>query len=755
MNRLRDACRKFADSFPCLIALLAVLNADLPTLITPGLSANTCALAPLPLTLAVWFLLGSARTLRMWMFPTLLLLFSLHLAGRPEPRLPERTAGVELRVLMTDPSLCGGTPSWLPNAPFYTLAEAMEFRYTPSDTWQTASGKLFLRLPRTSGVAPGYGDVCRVTGTLEPVVNSGAPGAFDLATYARYKGADRILTVRETELLQRGSPLLRRLYDLRGTVLEAFGKPLGAQNRAAAAALLFGMKQGIDAETKADFLQSGTIHVLCVSGLHIALFAGIVLLLLRPFPFTMRWIPALIPVLLYALSTGMQGPAVRAFVMFAVWALLKTFHCRTRPMNTIALAAVLLILWNPLSPLDSGFQYSFLCVAFLLICGDWLNGIRSAAFSRWKYRFRDPGALRRTAADLLIFSLGASAAAWLASFGVSMLRQGLFSPFAVPAYLLMSPAAWLCFAIFVFGLCFCWIPGVPELCGLLMAPMLSLLRAISSFFADAGFLYTRPSPWWGILIYLILLAAFFRSRTRRMELALAILLVLVSAVFLLSPLALRPELLIRHGGGVRPMLILSDPAVRRALVINMPDYGAARDAASYLHSRGITAAEELFCDSARRDSCGGATAFLNLFTVRGLHFAAPVRINALYARRAQKRAAEQGLPAEPLPSASAEYRKTADGFLLRLLPPWNGLLLRFRETPMQGGSLEIHRNGQLLQTIALPPEREIQYDTLTLPEYAGAPAQAHGPSGKIQDRKNDSCPRSTPKNPPRKGNSRQ
>ena len=192
------------------------------------------------------------------------------------------------------------------------------------------------------------------------------------------------------------------------------------------------------------------------------------------------------------------------------------------------------------------------------------------------------------------------------------------------------------------------------------------------------------------------------------------------------------------------MLIFSDPAARRALVINMPDYEAARDAAGYLHSRGISAVEELFCDSARRDSCGGATAFLNLFSVRGLHFAAPVRFNAFHARRAQKRATELGLPVEPLPSASAEYRKTADGFSLRLLPPWNGLHLRFRETPLQGGSLEISRNGQLLKTVVLPLERVIQWDALMLPEYAGAPAQAHVPSGKIQDRKNDSCPKSTP-----------
>ncbi len=737
-----EACRKFADSFPCLVAVSAILNADFLWLSDPGIPTGYYFLAPLPLTLIVWPLLGSARTLRLWMLPTVLLLTSILLSNGGQSTLPDRVTGAELRIVMTDSSLCGGRPSWLPNAPAHTLAQVREFRYTPSDNWRAADGTIFVRLPRSRTLTPGCGDLLQASGTLEPVGRSAAPAAFDFTAYARIKGVSRIFTVRDAEIVRRGSSPLRRLYDLRGDILEVIGTAMGAETRAISSALLFGMKQGIDAETRSDFLRSGTIHVLCVSGLHIALFASILLLILRPVPFAARWFLILGPILLYALSTGMQGPAFRAFVMFAVWALLKAFHYRTRAMNTIALAAVLLILWNPLSPLDLGFQYSFLCVAFLLICADFLRGIRFAAFSRWKYRFTDPGPLRRAISNILIFSFGASVAAYLASFGVSMLRQGLFSPYAVPAYLLMSPVAWLCFAVFVVGLFFCWIPGVLAFCGVLMSPLLHLLRSISAAFAEAGSLYTQPSPWWGVLIYLILLAMFFGNRSRRRETGLAVALAAVFTAFLLVPFFQSPELLIRHGGGTRPMLIFTDPAINRALVINIPDYEAARDAVSYLHSRGVSAVEELFCDSARRESCGGAAAFLNMIPVRNLYFAAPVRLSALYARNTQKRAAELGMPAETL-SASAEYRKTADGFSLRLLPPWNGILLQFRRTPDRE-LLEIRRNGIPLKTLGMPLGRDFRWERITLPEYAVSPVQQRAPSGKIRDRMNGSYPRNTP-----------
>ena len=716
MIRIPTAFAESADRYPCLWMTAALLNAGALPLIFPGAPDGFCFLAPLPLTLIAWGLLGSARTLRVWVLPSLLLALSFLLSAPGDGvALPDRATGAEIRAVMKDPSLCGGMPEWLRNAPNNALAEVRAFRYTSADEWRTVRERVFVRFPISTALTPGYGDCLHLSGVLEPLRNSESPAAFDFAAYARGKGVARIFTAREGKLLRKGDSLFRHLCDLRGKILESLGGKLGAEERAIASALLFGMKQGIDAEIRSDFLRSGTIHVLCVSGLHIGLFASVLLLILRPLPFAVRWFAVPFPVLLYALSTGMQGPAFRAFVMFAVWAFLKAFHYRTDPMNTIALAAVLLILWNPLSPLDLGFQYSFLCVFFLLLCRDFLNGVRTAAFSRWKYCFSDPGPLRRAGMQFLIFSFGASLAAYLASFAVSMFHQGLFSPYAVPAYLLMAPAAWLCFAVFVCGLLVCWIPGALVLCGVLMAPLLGLIRGISSFFGEEGAFYTSPSPWWCTTAFLLLLALLLVCRRREWEAVLSVLLAFCFAGLLLLPRFRTPELLIRHGGGVRPMLIFADPGLARAFVFNVPDYEGAGDAVAWLRSEGIGAVEELFCDSARRESCGGAASFLKMIRVRNLSFGSPVRVNALSARTARKTAAERGMPSEEGVTLPVDVRKNGEETEYRLPHPWNGILVRFRKTA-GGEQFALFRDGRESGSFFLPLERDFRWRRLPLAE---------------------------------------
>lgn len=713
MNPPRTACGRFADSFPCVVAVIAILNADILPFLLP--EAFGCFfLAPLPLTLAAWRLLGSARCLRIWVLPTLLVLSSLLLFHDPRTDLPARRTGAELRVKAVDSSLCGGLPSWMPNAPGNVLAEVETFRYTQTDIWRPLSGTVFLRIPSFLNVSPGYGDTLHVSGMLEPLSPPAAPGVFDFSAYARTKGVKRVFEVRELTVLQRGNSFLRRIYDVRGIILESLGAKLREENRAVAAALLFGMKQGVSADIRTDFLRSGTIHVLCVSGLHIALFAMVLMAILRPFPFTARWLLVLPPVLIYALSTGMQGPAFRAYVMFAVFALLKAFHYRTRPMNTLAFAAVLLMIGNPYAPLDLGFQYSFLCVMFLILCGPYLKHISSFVRAPWRFRLHSPGWLYTRTVNFLIFSAGASFAAYLASFAVSMCHQGLFTSWAVFSYLLVSPVAWLCFALFAVGLCASWIPGALSLIGAAMSPLLDLLRGIPAFFAETGYFYTQTTPGWAALLFLILFALLLLNRKPKVELAALIGLALLAGIFLLFPRMRPDELIIRCGGGVRPMLLFTSPSGGHSLVINMPDYDAARDAAALLRIQGAATVSELYCDSLRRESCGGAFPFLNMTDTRSLQFPAPVRLNTVYAYRARKRALMLGLPMEKnQPSAFVKYRKDPDGFSLILNPPWTGIVLQFRNGA-DGERLELYRTGVLQKCFPIGPDREIRYEKFML-----------------------------------------
>ena len=470
-------------------------------------------------------------------------------------------------------------------------------------------------------------------------------------------------------------------------------------------ALLFGMKQGIDPQTRDDFLRSGTIHVLSVSGLHVGLFFSVLILFLRFFPFAVRWFLVLVPVFVYAVSTGMQGPAFRAFVMFAVWCTLRAFLLRTNALNTIAFAAVLLMLWNPAVPLDIGFQFSFLCVLFLLLSSDFISGLRFAMMSRWKYSLSGISRIRRWGICFVSMSVAASLVAYLSSFAVSLFHQGLFSPCAVPAYLLMAPFAWLCFAVFVFGVLFCWVPGVLCFCGFLMDPLLYVIKAISHLFGEDGFVYTERSPWWLALLFLILLGLILTVKRRKWFVSCGIVLCFLMFVSVMLPIFMSPELLAVSGGGVRPMVILTAPASSRAVVINMPDYESARGAAAYLRTRGIRMADELFFEASRKENCGGARSFLRMQDVRVLVVPVTPRANAVYARKTLETAAEQGILSTKF-SGLMDVKINGESSRFQCGGPWKGIEVILKNLPEGGVVLEVLKSGRLLHSAFLPLSAE-------------------------------------------------
>lgn len=707
--------RPFASVYPCFVAAAGILNATFLWLLNGSASVSALFPAMVPGVLAAWFLFGSREALVKFVLPSLLACTSILFLNAERERgfesfLNGKYTGAEIVADLNDPSLCGGVPAWLKNAPSNVTSDVRRFRYTADDEWGNTSGRAFVRLPRKMSFVPGYGDTVRLTGFFQRIEVLPVPGAFDYESYSRVRGIRYTFVANHAEPVRKNTTPLRRLYDFRGFLLNGLGKGmLHKESETMSSALLFGMKQGIDPQTRDDFLRSGTIHVLSVSGLHVGLFFSVLILFMRFFPFAARWFLVLLPVFVYALSTGMQGPAFRAFVMFAVWCVLRAFLLKTKALNTIAFAAVLLMLWNPAVPLDIGFQFSFLCVLFLLLSSDFISGLRFAMMSKWKYSLREMPRIHRWLTVFFSMTVAASLVAYLSSFGISMLHQGLFAPYAVPAYLLISPFAWLCFAVFVFGVVFCWIPGVLPLCGFLMDPMLSVIKAVSRLFAEEGYLYTTHSPWWLVLLFMILLGLLLTEKRRKWFVLCSVLLLLIMfSSLMLPPFFLPPELLVMSCGEKRPMLILTAPASSRAVVVNVPDYECARSAVSYLRTRGIRNVDELFFEAARKENCEGARSFLQMQDVRVLVFHTPPRVNAVYALTTLQAAFEKGIMNTRFSGfMETEIGKEKSHF--KCSGPWKGIELILQNRPEGGTVLEILKSGQppLKRIFPLSAEKRI------------------------------------------------
>ena len=165
-----------------------------------------------------------------------------------------------------------------------------------------------------------------------------------------------------------GNSFVKWLNNSRNFLINLFDKSgLQDENLSVAKALILGEKSGLDRETMKAYSDSGTMHVLAVSGLHV----GIVMLLLSFFLKPIKNIPngrliyvtvIVVLIWLYALLTGLSPSVLRATFMFTFVILGKEMERDTSVYQSIMVSAFLLILMDPLVLFDVGFQLSYLAV---------------------------------------------------------------------------------------------------------------------------------------------------------------------------------------------------------------------------------------------------------------------------------------------------------------------------------------------------------------------------------------------------------
>jgi competence protein ComEC len=160
------------------------------------------------------------------------------------------------------------------------------------------------------------------------------------------------------------------------------------------AALVIGSRNGISADEWQVFRNTGTSHLVAISGLHIGLVSEFIFLFLNfiwrripyltlrlPAPFAAA-ISALIGALIYSAIAGFSVPTQRALVMIAVFTLVLICKCNVRPWSALLIALLSVLIINPLSTLSAGFWLSFSAVALLIYCFSGRLGITGAW---WKW----------------------------------------------------------------------------------------------------------------------------------------------------------------------------------------------------------------------------------------------------------------------------------------------------------------------------------------------------------------------------------
>jgi competence protein ComEC len=213
------------------------------------------------------------------------------------------------------------------------------------------------------------GDRVEVCGWLSLFSPAKNPGGFDSAAFYRRQGIRCLLTADHPDavrVLHSGSPfsIWRCAARLRAEGEALFARDLSPRTGPVAAALLFGGRMQMDEEIRDAFTQSGLLHVLAISGMHVAILGLLLWGIGRLAGLSVRGTCALIivGVLGYTILTDCNPPVIRATVMVCLYAGLRFFLRRPALSNCLALSAVVILLWNPTDLFNTGTQLSFLAV---------------------------------------------------------------------------------------------------------------------------------------------------------------------------------------------------------------------------------------------------------------------------------------------------------------------------------------------------------------------------------------------------------
>lgn len=199
------------------------------------------------------------------------------------------------------------------------------------------------------------------------------PGAFDERGYLARQGIELLGSLRSTELLQvvraRNPSLVERLARVRGTLLARIDLLFaGSPDRIAVLrAMLLGDRNFVNSDTADSFQKTSAFHVLVLAGLHVAALAFFVLWLgrLLRLPMTFTTILTLAVLAIYLGVVQDRPPILRAALMTTVFLCARLFFRRVALLNTVALAAILLLSVRPSELFDSSFQLSFLAAGLI------------------------------------------------------------------------------------------------------------------------------------------------------------------------------------------------------------------------------------------------------------------------------------------------------------------------------------------------------------------------------------------------------
>lgn len=237
-------------------------------------------------------------------------------------------------------------------------------------------GNIIVYIKKDSSMALEYGSQIIFSNALQEIKNTGNPEAFNYKRYSLFQNITYQVYLKQTDFtVVKGQKSFfgRILFPIRKNVLAILRKYIhGQKEYGLAEALLIGYKDDLDKNLVQSYTNTGVVHIIAISGMHIALIYWLLAMLCKPLKKIKysKWFVAAIIISglwLFSLLAGAQASVLRSAVMFTCIVIGNSFSKKASIYNNLAASAFILLCYDPFWLWDVGFQLSYMAVLSIVI----------------------------------------------------------------------------------------------------------------------------------------------------------------------------------------------------------------------------------------------------------------------------------------------------------------------------------------------------------------------------------------------------
>lgn len=332
-----------------------------------------------------------------------------------------------------------------------------------------------------------------VSGTLKELHGFANPGSFDTESWNLQQGLKGRISVKKSALhIDKEPSISDKFFLFAYSLREKIRSIVTDEAGAVLCGMALGGYDGLSEATREAFSATGLAHILSVSGTHMALVAGFLILIIGRHG---KWQIVLVLALLflYALLCGGSAPVWRSFLMSAIALAGSCSYKKAQSGNIFCATAVLLLLYNPLWLLDVGFQLSFAATGGLIFIYPQLK--ERLAFIKW---------------SLVREGFAITLAAQLVTLPLLVWYFNQLSLVSFAANILLVPAMELLVIAVLAGLCLPFAGTfIIYVAGLAMQPLLNAVYFLAGM--SAAVVNLPHLPLAGCVLYYLALLACFKQ----------------------------------------------------------------------------------------------------------------------------------------------------------------------------------------------------------------------------------------------------